>query len=157
MCKLYLIVSFSMLTFAFSFGQVSEFAKFIDTSYAIKIGRINHWINVKGKDKCKPLFLWLHGGPGGSVMNIAHKFTKKLEDNFVVVQWDQRETGKTLNLNKSPQALTLTLFQQDTRDLIDSLLLQFHQRKIYLAAHSWGTALGFYIADKYPDLLSVLW
>jgi len=125
----------------------------IDVSYAIKIGGINQWVSVKGKDIHDPLLLWLHGGPGGSVMNKADKFTKKLQEDFIVVQWDQRETGKTLDLNKSPQPLIFSLFQQDTHDIIDSLLAQFHYKKLYLVGHSWGTALGFYIADKYPELL----
>jgi len=125
----------------------------IDVSYAIKINGINQWVSVKGEDVNKPLLLWLHGGPGGSVMNKADKFTKELQKKFIVVQWDQRETGKTLSLNKSDQPLTLHLFQQDTHDIIDSLLAQFHYKKLYLVGHSWGTALGFYIADKYPGLL----
>ncbi|MGC4038209.1 MAG: alpha/beta hydrolase [Chitinophagaceae bacterium] len=128
-------------------------AQSIDVSYSIKINGINQWVNVKGKDVRKPLLLWLCGGPGSSVINGSDKFTSKLQENFIVVQWDQRETGKTLSLNKSDQPLTLHLFEQDTHDIIDSLLNQFHYKKIYLAGHSWGTALGFYIADKYPELL----
>lgn len=125
----------------------------IDVSYAIRINGINQWVSIKGEDVNRPLLLWLHGGPGGSVMNKADKFTKDLQKKFIVVQWDQRETGKTLSLNKSDQPLTLHLFQQDTHDIIDSLLAQFHYKKLYLVGHSWGTALGFYIADKYPALL----
>ena len=125
----------------------------IDVSYAIRINGINQWLSVKGEDVKNPLLLWLHGGPGGSVMNKSDKFTKDLQKNFIVVQWDQRETGKTLSLNKSGQPLTLQLFQQDTHDIIDSLLAQFHYKKLYLVGHSWGTALGFYIAGKYPGLL----
>lgn len=132
---------------------ITTTARNIDTSYAIKIGGINQWVRMTGKDISKPILLWLHGGPGGSVLDKTGKFSKKMEAYFLVVHWDQRETGKTLNLNKSTQPLTLSLFQNDTHDLIDSLLVQFHQRKIYLAGFSWGTALGFYIADKYPELL----
>jgi pimeloyl-ACP methyl ester carboxylesterase len=132
---------------------LSTSARDIDTSYAIRIGGINQWVRLTGEDISKPILLWLHGGPGGSVMDKAGKFSKKLEAYFLVAHWDQRETGKTLNLNKSTQPLSLSLFQNDTHDLIDSLLAQFHQRKIYLAGFSWGTALGFYIADKYPELL----
>ena len=79
--------------------------------------------------------------------------TGKLQQHFVVVQWDQRETGETLKLNKSPQPLTLSLFYNDTHDLIDTLLKKFQKPKLYLAGYSWGSGLGFYIADKYPELL----
>ena len=86
-------------------------------------------------------------------MGYSDKFTSELQKKFVVVQWDQRETGETLKLNPSPIPLTLTLFENDTHELIDTLLHRFHQPKLYLAGHSWGTVLGFYIAGKYPHLL----
>ncbi len=125
----------------------------IDTSYAIQIGGIRQWISVKGKNRNNPVLLWLCGGPGSSVMNTAHRFTQQLEDSLLVVQWDQREAGKTLALNHSDIPLTLSLFEKDTHDIIDSLRTKFHQQKIYLTGHSWGTALGFYVADKYPEML----
>jgi pimeloyl-ACP methyl ester carboxylesterase len=69
------------------------------------------------------------------------------------VQWDQRETNRTFQLNPSPVPLSIGLIQNDTKELIDYLLKQFDQKKLYLAGYSWGTVLGFYIADKYPELL----
>src|SRR3954469_2882144 len=125
----------------------------IDTTEAIEIGGIKQYVSIKGKDKTKPLLLFLHGGPGESVMNTAEKFTSRLQENFVVVQWDQRETGKTLELNASTVPLTVSLFEKDTYNVIKFLLTQFGHQKLYLAGHSWGTILGFYIADKYPELL----
>lgn len=86
-------------------------------------------------------------------MDYAQKFTDKLQKHFIVVQWDQRETGKTLALNPSPEPLTFKLFEEDTRQLIDSLLTRFRHQKLFLAGHSWGTALGFYIAANYPEKL----
>ena len=81
------------------------------------------------------------------------KTSSKLQQHFVVVHWDQRETGETLRLNKTPQPLTLQLFYNDTHDLVDSLLRTFSKPRLYLIGYSWGSGLGFYIADKYPELL----
>lgn len=125
----------------------------IDIRETILIGGIKQYITIRGKDDSAPLLLFLHGGPGGSVMHYAQKFTGKLQEHFVVIQWDQRETGKTRQVNPSPVPLTLAVFQNDTHELIEALLKRFHRKKLYLAAHSWGTALGFYIAGKYPDIL----
>ncbi|HKZ66540.1 MAG TPA: alpha/beta hydrolase [Chitinophagaceae bacterium] len=125
----------------------------IDKTEIITIGGIKQYVRIKGKDSSKPLLLFLHGGPGSSVLNKADHMTGKLQQHFVVVHWDQRETGETLRLNKSSQPLTLRLFYNDTHDLIDSLLKRFQQPKLYLAGYSWGSGLGFYIADKYPELL----
>ena len=131
-----------------SFCQTS-----IDKKEIVTIGGIKQYIHIKGKDISKPLLLLLHGGPGGSLMNKTDYITGKLQQQFVVVQWDQRETGETLRLNKSTQDLTLDLFYNDTHDLIDSLLKRFDRQKLYLAGYSWGSGLGFHIADKYPGLL----
>ncbi len=133
---------------SFAFGQVP-----IDTTEEISIGGIRQFITIEGKDRSLPILLFLHGGPGGSVMNYSDRFTGKLQEHFVVVQWDQRETGRTLLLNPSPVPLTLPVFQRDTHELITALLERFHREKLYLAGHSWGTALGFHIARNYPNLL----
>jgi pimeloyl-ACP methyl ester carboxylesterase len=125
----------------------------IDTTEVITVGGIKQFIQIKGKDNSKPILLFLHGGPGSSLLHKADQITGKLQQHFVVVHWDQRETGGTLKLNKSSQPLTLSLFYNDTHDLIDSLLKRFQRPKLYLAGYSWGSGLGFYIADKYPELL----
>ncbi|MGC1241050.1 MAG: alpha/beta hydrolase [Chryseosolibacter sp.] len=125
----------------------------IDREETVLIGGIRQYITIQGKDSSLPLLLFLHGGPGGSVMNYAGNFTDKLQKHFVVIQWDQRETGRTRQLNASTVPLTYAVFQQDTHALIQMLLKRFHREKLYLAGHSWGTALGFHIARDYPALL----
>lgn len=125
----------------------------IESSETISIGGIKQYISIKGKDNSKPVLLFLHGGPGNSVMPYAEKFTLKLQKHFIVVQWDQRESGKTLALNKSPASLNVSLFQADTHEMITTLLKKFNKPKLYLIGHSWGTVLGFYIAKNYPELL----
>jgi pimeloyl-ACP methyl ester carboxylesterase len=125
----------------------------VDTTEAVSINGIQQFISLKGKDRSNPLLLFLHGGPGNSVMSYAHKFTSRLESNFVVVMWDQRASGKTQDLNHSDVPLTLSLFERDTYELIGLLLKKFHQQKLYLVGHSWGTVLGFEIASRYPELL----
>ena len=146
-------MKFVLLIFAFLTGMLSWAQTPIDREEVIQIGGIKQYITLKGRDRSKPLFLFLHGGPGGSVISYAQNFTRKLQEHFVVVQWDQRETGETLKLNSSNVPLSLSVFQQDTHELIDTLLKRFQREKLYLAAHSWGTALGFYMAKNYPQLL----
>lgn len=131
-----------------SFGQNP-----VDRTEIITVGGIKQYIRIKGKNDSNPILLFLHGGPGSSVMRQADHMTGKLQEKFTVVHWDQRETGETLRLNKSSQPLTLDLFYNDTHELIDSLLKWFQQPKLYLAGYSWGSGLGFHIADKYPGLL----
>lgn len=127
--------------------------KGVDSIAVLQIGGIQQVITLKCRDSTKPLLLFLHGGPGNSVMHYAEKFTRRLQEHFIVVQWDQREVGKTLALNKSPRPLTVRHFEEDTHALIDTLLKRFNRPKLYLAGHSWGTHLGFYIAINNPELL----
>lgn len=142
-----------ILLFVFFTGTVSVAQTPVDQERTVQIGGIRQYITIQGNDTTLPLLLFLHGGPGGSVMGYADKFTGKLQEHFLVVQWDQRETGRTRELNPSGVPLTLSVFQNDTRELIDTLLKQFKREKLYLAGHSWGTALGFHIARTCPDLL----
>ena len=125
----------------------------IDSAGFLSIGGIRQYITIKGKDRSLPLLLFLHGGPGGSVMPYANKFTHRLQHHFVVIQWDQRETGRTLSANASPLPLTLGQFQEDTYEMVATLLARFGREKLYLVGHSWGTALGFHIAKNHPTLL----
>jgi len=125
----------------------------IDTTGFVPIGGLQQYITIKGNDRSLPLLLFLHGGPGGSVMRYADRFTRRLQQYFVVVQWDQRETARTLDLNPSDTPLSLRIFQDDSHEMITALLRKFHREKVYLVGHSWGTALGFHIAAHYPDLL----
>jgi len=86
-------------------------------------------------------------------MDSKDYFTKKLQEQFVVVIWDQRESGKTLQLNASPKPLTVDRYQQDTHELITYLLHKFSRPKLYLVGFSWGTVLGIKMAQQYPNLL----
>ena len=81
-------VLFQCCSIASGFGQIS-------LKQTIPIGGINQYIQIKGAHAEDPVLLFLHGGPGNSVMGYADKFTDELQKHFVVVQWDQRESGKT--------------------------------------------------------------
>lgn len=143
----------TVLVLAASIGRGETLAK-IDTTEIISIGGVKQFISIKGRNKDNPVLLFLHGGPGSSMVEAADKFTDKLQDEFVVVQWDQRETGQTLKLNASPEKLTVKLLQNDTYEVIKLLLKKFNHKKLYLVSHSWGSVLAFNMVDKHPELLS---
>lgn len=128
----------------------------IDTTEIINIGSIKQVISIKGKDSTKPVLLYLHGASGhsSSILSKADLLTAKLQEHFVVVLWDQREYGKTLELNKSPQAITVQLLVDDTHQVVEYLLKKFGQKKLYLVGHSMGSVLGIHIAQKYPELIN---
>ena len=125
----------------------------IDGGEAVEIGGIKQWITFQGENDQAPVLLFLHGGPGNSAMSYANRFTHELQKHFIVVHWDQRESGKTVALNKSPEPLTVSVFIKDAVEVITYLSSKFSQEKIYLVGHSWGGYLGLRVATERPDLL----
>jgi len=126
----------------------------IDSTEAILAGGIKQVVTLQGEDRSKPLFLFITGGPGSEGIYQENKeYLDELKKHFVVVAWDQRNCGETMKLNPSPLKLTVPLYENDTHELVTALLKQFHQKKLFLMGWSWGTVLGFYMADKHPDQL----
>lgn len=126
----------------------------IDTTEYLPVGGIKQAVKIEGADLSKPLFLFITGGPGSEGIYEENKaYLDKLKKHFVVVTWDQRNCGKTLQINPSPVKLTVKLYENDTNELISALLKQFHQKKLFVMGWSWGTVLGFYMADKHPELV----
>jgi len=119
----------------------------------VSVGNIKHVISYAG-NKELPLILFLHGGPGSSRMKQAPAFSNLLQKHFLVVQWDQRDAGRTLALNKSSVPITVKLMEDDTYEVIKLLLKKFNHKKLYLVGESWGTVLGFRMAEKHPELLN---
>lgn len=144
---------FALITTAKSSVLEKENFVKIDTTEVVQIGGIKQFIKLQGVDNTKPLLLFLHGGPGTSLIPVADAFTNKLKEQFVVVQWDQREAGETLKLNHSTEKLSLQLLQKDTEEIIQYLLKKYNRKKLFLVSHSFGSMLGFDFAEKHPELL----
>ena len=125
----------------------------IDTLLTAKIGGIKQVVQIKTDDSNKPVLLFLSGGPGSSMMNTADNFTNVLKSKFTIVQWEQRDAGKTLELNSSPTQPSVEQMEKDTYQIINFLTKELNQEKIYLLGSSWGNVLGFYIVENHPELL----
>ena len=116
----------------------------------VEIGGMQQWLLIRGKDTQNPVLLWLHGGPGSAQMPIHHAYTKELEKEYIVVHWDQRGAGKSNPSGFREETMTLDRFIEDTHEVTQYLKSRFHQDKIYLLGHSWGTTLGILVVDLYP-------
>lgn len=144
--------TFLFCTIGILAGSPGFAQKKIDTTEAIRAGGIKQVVKIEGADRSKPLFLFITGGPGSEgIYNENKAYLDELKKHFVVVAWDQRNCGQTLKLNPSPVKLTVKLYENDTDELVTVLLKQFRQKKLFVMGWSWGTVLGFYMADKHPD------
>ncbi len=125
----------------------------IDSVFSNDIGGIKQVIRITTSDVKRPILFFLSGGPGSSMMNNSDKFTNVLKDHFTLIQWDQRDAGKTLALNPSQIQVSLDLMTKDTYEVIRFVLKELKQEKLYLLGSSWGNVLGFDIVQKHPELL----
>jgi len=125
-------------------------AKEIDTTATISIGGIQQFIRIKGKSTDNPILLYLHGGPGAAVSSHSDKVMQQLEAHFVVVHWDQRGSGKTLELNKPDVSPTIEVMKQDAEEVLSHFLTRFNRKQVVVLGNSWGTVLGFHLAEKFP-------
>ena len=117
----------------------------------ISINGTKQWVLIRGNDESKPVLLYLHGGPGQSLIPFAYKATNKLVNDFIVVYWDQRGTGLSYDESIPDETMTIDQFIEDTRSVTEYLKRKFNKDKIYLLGHSWGTVLGTLVIQKYPD------
>ncbi len=93
-------------------------------------------------------------GPGNSMMPFLHLYQYEWENDFTVVNWDQRNVGKTYFAN-DPAAVLQTMSAervlQDVHEVTAYLKQQFNKEKIILIGHSWGTVLGTMAVQTYPE------
>lgn len=116
----------------------------------IELNGRNQWISIRGEDKNKPVLLFLAGGPGGTQLAAVRYELSELEKHFVVVGWDQPGSGKSYYA-EAIKDIGVETYIQDGHALTTYLAKRFDQEKIYLVGESWGSALGIFLVDRYPE------
>ena len=129
----------------------------IDEAGWVEIGGIRQYIQIRGQNAKNPVLLVLHGGPGTPLSAMNHAFQYEWEKDFTVVQWDQRQAGKTYYAN-DPKAVAETLkfdtVLEDAWQVTQYLQKRLGAKKIALMGHSWGTVLGTALAQTHPEAFS---
>ena len=147
--SLFLIPSF---TFSIKDKQGHNVSQSIASLEKVNLGGQEQWILIRGMDTTKPIILFVHGGPGTANMSLLRKYTNELEKHFIVVTWDQRGAGKSYQAINPHSSMSIAQFVLDTGELTQLLCDRFHQKKIFLVGHSWGSLIGIFSIQKYPDL-----
>ena len=126
----------------------------IDRIEMVEIGGVQQALYIRGRNADNPIILWVHGGPGNSMMPLLHLYQYEWENDFTVVNWDQRNVGKTYLAN-DPAAVLQTMSAErvleDVHEVTAYLKQRFHKEKIILIGHSWGTVLGTMAVQTYPE------
>jgi len=117
-------------------------------------------LQVEGNAASKNILIILHGGPGGSALELNNtlNFTERMEEKFLVAYWDQRGAGLSSGKN-DVKLFTASQFVDDLDHLIDFLLNRYgNENKIFLFGASWGGYLGVsYLEDETRQKKIVGW
>ncbi|UCD38640.1 MAG: alpha/beta hydrolase [Fidelibacterota bacterium] len=117
----------------------------------VLLGGVEQSILIRTHDPANPVLLFLHGGPGSPETPVVVHFNRELEKHFVVVNWDQRGAGKSFSRKIPKESFTIDQFIEDTHQLVTWLKQRFNHEKIFLVGHSWGSALGTFVIERYPE------
>ena len=120
----------------------------------VKIGGIEQWITIKGASCSNPVILMVHGGPGNPNTVFDQLPYTAWEQDFTIVQWDQRGAGRTFTRNpKSADAvLTLSGLANDGNDVASFVAEHLKVKKVILFGGSWGSALAVSMALARPQM-----
>lgn len=113
---------------------------------------VEQWLLIRTRDVDNPVLLFVHGGPGTSQLTLNRRNTEALEERFTVVNWDQRGAGKSYRAIHDRDRMHLEQFVDDVIELSQQLAARFHQPKITLVGHSWGSLISVLAVKKRPEL-----
>lgn len=117
----------------------------------VPIGGHDQALMIRGRSVENPVLLYLAGGPGGTDLG-AMRADVSLEQDFIVVVWEQRGAGKSYASLDPADTLTLQGMVADTIEVTNYLRGRFDAEKIYLVGNSWGTILGVLAVQGHPEL-----
>lgn len=128
----------------------------IDTSEKIRIAGSDYYLRIRSCDATNPVVLFLHGGCGSPDRAQVMKYQSPLADRFTLVAFDQRGSGYAYDAKEAKSLdLTKELYVQDVHNVVDYLKQRFDADKVIVVGHSFGSVLGVWFAQQYPqDILA---
>jgi len=118
----------------------------------LTIGGVRQGMFIRGKDTLNPVMLYIHGGPSFSEFFLVEKYPSGTENYFTVCYWEERGGGLSFSPKLSKESLTLEQLASDAIEVTNYLRNRFKKEKIFIMAHSGGTAFAIQAAGKYPGL-----
>ena len=124
----------------------------IEEASFLTIGGIEQWVTIRGDDRRHPVLLLLHGGPGDVQSPLVATYAP-YEKDFVLVQWDERGSGRTFAKNGAAGVSREKLIA-DGIDLAEQLRKRFPQAPLIVFGHSWGTIVATGMVQQRPELFA---
>lgn len=118
----------------------------------LTIGGVRQGMFIRGKDPADPVLLYVHGGPSFSEFFLVEKYPSGIENYFTVCYWEERGGGISFSPQIPKESLTLEQLASDEIEVTNYLRDRFKKDKIYVMAHSGGTAFTIQAVAKHPGL-----
>ena len=115
----------------------------IDLREPVQLGDSTQWIRIRAANARNPLLLLVQMGPGLPMISEVPAFHRalSLEDDFTVVYWDQRGSGKSFDSKIPRSSMTVEQFIADLDELVDgelelAVLHRHHRRRRVLRSNT---------------------
>ncbi|GAA6734140.1 alpha/beta hydrolase [Thermus oshimai] len=116
----------------------------------IPVGEAELYVEDVGDLRAPPLLV-LHGGPGGNAYALREGLGEYLQ-GFRTIYFDQRGSGRSLELPQDPRLFTVDALVEDTLALAEALGLE----RFHLLAHGFGALVALEVLRRYPGVEGVL-
>lgn len=124
----------------------------IDTSEIVKYNHNNYYLRIRTENVLNPVVLFLHGGCGAADRAFIMKWQSPLASICTLVAWDQRGAGVAYSRKKAKtETLTKELYINDLHNVVEYLKKRFNKSKIIIVGHSFGSQLGVWYCQRYPE------
>ena len=118
----------------------------------VKIGGVLQGMFIRGTDMKNPVLLFVTGGPSFSEYFLVEKYPAGLEQYFTVCYWEERGGGISYTPQVTLESMTLQQFASDAIEVTNYLRSRFDKEKIFIMAHSGGTAFAIKAVESFPQL-----
>lgn len=124
----------------------------IDTAEKITANGQTYYIRIRSQDASNPVVLFLHGGCGAADRPFIMKWNSPLAKKCTIVSWDQRAAGVAFDAKVAKtEVLTKEIYIDDTHNVVQYLKERFHKEKIIIVGHSFGSQLGVWYTQRFPE------
>lgn len=154
------LLTFLAILFLISPGKLKTYkdqeGKVLNGSISEKIflhiGGVKQGMFIRGKDINNPILLFVHGGPSFPEYFLVEKYPVGLEDHFTVCYWEQRGGGISFTPEVTVESMTLEQLASDAVEVTNYLRSRFNKERIYILAHSGGSAFAIQVVERFPQL-----
>lgn len=138
-----LLIMFFRPTFTPKNGGIHEYKK-------ISINNTKLQVMIRGNNK-GVVIINVPGGPLTSELPYVRKYQKELENDFIIVNYDPRGSGKSYKFGEKYE-LSKEVNVDDLIELTKYIKEYLNPNKIILMGHSYGTYIALQAASKEPSL-----